>query len=55
MTVKKSIVVICSLVGFYQRFWSEGGGGTFLRNIDSYLQDYTALQPRRPESTIPNI
>jgi hypothetical protein len=60
---KMSIVVLwvvtpCSgyqrLGGTYRFHGPEDGGDTFLRNIGNHLQDYTASQPRKPQSTNSN-
>jgi hypothetical protein len=32
-------------------FYPKDGDDTFLRNVGTQLQNYTALQPRRPQST----
>jgi hypothetical protein len=43
------VVTPCGKVDRYQHFGGfnpEDGGSVFLRNVDIYLQVYTALQPR---------
>jgi hypothetical protein len=31
-------------------FWVEDEGGKYLRNVGNHLPDYTAAQPKRPQS-----
>jgi hypothetical protein len=42
--------VDCSLLGCV--FYPEDGDDTFLWNVGNHIQDYTALQPKTPQSTL---
>jgi hypothetical protein len=57
--VKMMIVVLwvvtpCGLAGGYQRFGGTlnpvDGGDRFLRDVSNHIQNYTASQPRGPQS-----
>jgi hypothetical protein len=45
------VVMPFNFVDFYHRFGGIYGGDTLLRNVGNNLQDLTASQPRRPQST----